>query len=124
MKRSVLYFDDDSVLLDIFKEMFQREYEIKTAATLSRARQLLSETTFDIIISDLSMPEISGVDFLREVARIYPSSIRILVTGYATAGDMLPEIGNGIVQVFLAKPWREQEMDQVIRRAVASLEAF
>ena len=124
MKWSILYFDDDLILLDIFKEMFEREYEIKTAATLSRARQLLSETTFDIIISDLSMPEISGVEFLREVARKYPSSIRILVTGYATAGDMLPEIGNGIVQVFLAKPWREQEMDQVIRRAVASLEAF
>ncbi len=48
----------------------------------------------------------------------------MLVTGYATAGDMLPEIGNGVVQVFLAKPWREQEMDQLIRRAVASLEAF
>jgi hypothetical protein len=46
------------------------------------------------------------------------------VTGYATAGDMLPEIGSGIVQVFLAKPWHEQEMDQVIKRAVASLGKF
>ena len=124
MKRSVLYFDDDLVLLDIFEEMFQHEYEVKTAVALATARRLLSETTFDIIISDLSMPEISGVDFLQEVARKHPLSIRILVTGYATAGDMLPEIGSGIVQVFLAKPWHEQEMDQVIKRAVASLGKF
>jgi DNA-binding NtrC family response regulator len=124
MKWSILYFDEDLVLLDIFEEMFRREYEVRTVATLSRARQLLSETPFDIIISDLSMPEISGVDFLREVARKYSSSIRVLVTDYATAGDMLPEISNGVVQFFLAKPWREEEMDQVIRRAVASMEEF
>lgn len=70
MKWSILYFDDDLVLLEIFEEMFRHEYEVKTATTLSGARQLLSETTFDIIISDLSMPEISGVDFLREVASL------------------------------------------------------
>lgn len=124
MKRSILYFDDDPGLLDIFEEMFQPEYAVKTATMLSGARQLLTETTFDIIISDLSMPEISGVDFLREIAKKCPSSIRILVTGYAGAGELLPEISNGIVQSFLRKPWREQEMDQLIKRAVAFMEAF
>lgn len=118
MKRSILYFDDDPILLDIFAEMFRHEYEVKTAAELAVARRILSGTGIDIIISDLSMPEISGVDFLREAAEKYPSAIRILVTGYATAGDILPEIGNGIVQFFLTKPWLEQEMYQVVKRAV------
>lgn len=122
MKRSILYFDDDPTLLDIFREMFGPEYEVQTAATLSEARQLLSETTFDILISDLSMPEISGVDFLREAAQRNPLSIRVLVTGYATAGDVLPEISNGTVQLFLRKPWREHEMADVLDRAVAFLE--
>ena len=101
MKWSILYFDDDLLLLEIFEEMFQHEYEVKTAATLSGARQLLLETTFDIIISDLSMPQISGVDFLREIANKCPSSIRILVTGYVGAGELLTEISTGIVQLFL-----------------------
>jgi DNA-binding NtrC family response regulator len=118
MKRSILYFDDDLILLDIFAEMFRHEYEVKTVAALAEARRILSGTGIDIIISDLSMPEISGVDFLREAVEKSPSLVRILVTGYATAGDVLPEIDNGIVQFFLTKPWLEQEMYQVVRRAV------
>ena len=122
MKWSILYFDDDPVQLDIFREMFCHAYEVRTAATLSEARRLISETTFDIVISDLSMPEISGVDFLREAAQRNPSSVRVLVTGYATAGKMLPEISKGVVQFFLTKPWREQEMADVLDRAVAFLD--
>ncbi len=119
MKRSILYFDDDPILLNIFEEMFRHDYKVNTTAALGEARRILSETGIDIIISDLSMPEISGVDFLREVAEKYPSSARILVTGYATAGDVLPEISQGIVQFFMMKPWLEEEMSHVVKRAVA-----
>jgi DNA-binding NtrC family response regulator len=68
---SIFYFDDENILLDIFREMFQGEYEVRTAATLSEARVILSEHP-DVIISDWSMPEISGTDFLREVMQASP----------------------------------------------------
>lgn len=117
MKASIFYFDDETILLDIFREMFQDEYEVRTAATLRDARMILSECP-DIIISDWSMPEISGTEFLREAAKISPDSFRILLTGYGQVGDVFPEISTGLVQLFITKPWDEMAMHQALERAL------
>src|SRR5690349_217557 len=81
MSHSIFYFDDEEQSLELFREMFREEYEVRTAATLREARRMLSERQADIIISDQAMPEISGTEFLAEVAREYPRSYRIMLTG-------------------------------------------
>lgn len=88
--------------------------------TLAEARRILSEFRPDIIISDWSMPEISGIDFLREAARNYPDSFRIVLTGYGHVGDVISEISSGIVQLFIPKPWSETEMRRNLERAAYS----
>ena len=117
MNASIFYFDDDDVLLDIFKEMFRNEYDVRTASTLAEARQRLSECP-DIIISDWCMPEISGIDFLRESAKTCPESFRIMLTGFAHAGDLIGEISSGVVQLFIPKPWNETGMRETLERAL------
>jgi DNA-binding NtrC family response regulator len=121
-RRSILYLDDEQKLLDIFHEMFSDTYEVQTANTPAKARRILARRRIDIIISDQVMPDITGVEFLREVAAIYPDSFRIMLTGQAFIGAMLAEISSGIIQLFLVKPWQEQHMRQVLERAGASLE--
>jgi len=115
--RSILYFDDEPTMLDLFQEMFGHEYDVRTTTLLTEARQLLSERPAEIIISDQVMPEISGTEFLREVAKLYPSSYRIMLTGSMLAGDAIPEILSGIVQLFIPKPWSKQSMQQMLERA-------
>ena len=117
MKPTILYFDDEIVLLDIFYEMFRHEYEVFTAATLSEAHKIASEHAPDIIISDWSMPEISGIEFLREAAELYPQSFRIMLTGFAQVGDMIKEIGAGVIQLFISKPWSEEQLRRALERA-------
>ena len=117
MKSSVFYFDDEVVLLELFVEMFGMEFEVRTASTLIPARQMMRQCP-DIIISDWSMPEISGVEFLREAAEKCPGSFRIMLTGHASAGDMLGEISSGVVQLFIPKPWTEVEMREALERAL------
>ena len=123
MKRSVFYFDDDATLLDIFQEMFEDEYDVRTATTLEAARQMLSECAADIIITDQSMPEISGTQFLREVAVTCPDSFRIMLTGYTVVGDVFAEITSGLINVFIVKPWKEEQMRQALERGGALVEA-
>jgi DNA-binding NtrC family response regulator len=123
MKRSVFYFDDDATLLDIFQEMFEDEYEVRTATKLAVARQMLSECAADIIITDQSMPEISGSEFLREAIEKCPHSFRIMLTGYSHVGDMFGEITNGLIDIFIVKPWKEEQMRQVLERGGAAVEA-
>jgi DNA-binding NtrC family response regulator len=117
-KTSVLYFDDEPDLLAVFGRTFARDYDVLTALTLFEARQGLSRHP-DIIISDLSMPEISGTDFLREAMRCCPDSFRVLLTGHASVFDVVPEVTSGVVQVFIAKPWDEVGVRRALERAAA-----
>jgi DNA-binding NtrC family response regulator len=121
-KCSILYLDDEQKLLDIFEEMFGDSYDVKTASTASEARRILAECAVDIIISDQLMPEIEGTEFLREAATTCPDSFRIMLTGHAGVGQMLPEISSGIIQLFIVKPWKEEQMGQLLERAAASLD--
>ena len=123
MKRSVFYFDDDPALLDIFQQMFEGEYDVRTSAELAAARRVLAECEPDIIITDQSMPEISGSAFLREAVEKCPHSFRIMLTGYAGVGDVFEEVTNGLINVFIVKPWEEKQMRQALERGGAIVEA-
>lgn len=121
-RRIVLYFDDEPMLLNVFQEMFGEQYEVLIAERLSEARGLLSNCAPEIIISDQSMPEIEGTEFLREAAEKCPHSFRILLTGYATVGEVIGEVLTGVINLFEAKPWREERMLEVLERAGATLD--
>lgn len=121
MGRTVFYFDDEERLLDVFREMFGEQYDVHTAATLVEARRVLAECSADIIISDQSMPEIEGTEFLREAATMCPESFRILLTGQVSVGDVLEEVSSGIIHLFETKPWREERMRGILERASAVL---
>jgi DNA-binding NtrC family response regulator len=116
MQPSILYFDDEPGLLSMFRWTFKDEYDVWTASTLTEARSALSRCP-DIIISNWSMPEISGTDFLREAARVCPNSPRVMLTGYGQVGDVFREIASGVIQLFITKPWDEADMREVLERA-------
>jgi DNA-binding NtrC family response regulator len=121
-KISLLYLDDEVDQLDMFEVMFRDEYDVRIAATAEAARLMLAERAAAIVICDQRMPKIKGTEFLREVAASYPSSYRILLTGDSKLGDVIHEIGSGIIHLFLRKPWTEQHMRQALERAAASSE--
>lgn len=120
LKRTIFYFDDEAACLSLFQEAFGSEYDVRTATTLSEARRMLAEQSADIIISDQSMPEIKGTDFLNEVATTHPSSYRVLLAGSIHLGGVITEIGAGTIQLFIPKPWTEHDMQQMLERASLS----
>ena len=122
MRRTIFYFDDDARLLELFEEMFRDEYDVLTAETLEEARRVLSECRVEIIISDQSMPEIEGTEFLREAAATCPESFRILLTGKITVGEVIGDMSVGIIHLFEVKPWREERMREILERAGAILD--
>ena len=122
MKPSVLYLDDEQGCLDVFRETFDREYDVRTASTPADARRMLAARPADVVISDESMPDISGKAFLAEVAAAYSSTYRVLLTGSITVVGALHEIGVGVVQAFVTKPWNKDDIRRVMERGQADEE--
>jgi DNA-binding NtrC family response regulator len=122
MKRSILYLDDEVACLDVFRDMFSKQYDVRIASTLADARRELAARPADIIISDQHMPDIEGTEFLREVAEGFPQSYRIMLTGEIMVGHVIREVSTGIVHLFVTKPWDEPQMRQMLERASASFE--
>jgi DNA-binding NtrC family response regulator len=117
LKRTIFYVDDEAACLEVFQTMFGYEYDVRTATSAAQARRMLLERSVNIIICDQNMPEISGTQFLAEVAKEYPQSYRIMLTGSMLVGEAIPEILSGIVQLFITKPWTEEEMRHALERA-------
>jgi DNA-binding NtrC family response regulator len=117
LKRSIFYIDDDAACLQVFADRFGTEHEVRTAETLKEGRRLLAECAADIVISDQSMPEIKGTEFLSEVAEEYPNSFRVLLTGSIGFGEVIHDIGDGTVHFFLPKPWTEDHIRNLFERA-------
>jgi DNA-binding NtrC family response regulator len=114
-----LYFDDEEALLTLFREAFGDRHKVRTASTLAEARRELASCAPDVVISDWSMAESTGVEFLREAARACPGSFRVLLTGQGHVGDFIAELGAGVVQLFITKPWTEGGMRKALERAGA-----
>ena len=116
-KLSILYFDDEPICLQVFRDMFGDDHKVQTVETLNDARRALDEDSFDVIISDQFMPEITGAAFLRETSRTHPQSYRVMMTGSACVGEVLKEITTGVIKYFVPKPWSNATMQQVFERA-------
>lgn len=118
MKYTILYLDDSEQMLRLFERMFGGEFDVRTASKAADAFRMLDERGADIVMSDQRMPETQGTEFLRRVSELHPSSFRVLLTGHAAAGDTPNELGNGIVEQFVTKPWTAATMGEALKRAM------
>lgn len=86
MLRRLLFVDDEPFIRELYaslQNVLGSGHEVHTAASGREALRLLHETRFDVVVSDLTMPEMDGMEFLGEVVDDYPETARIVISGYA-----------------------------------------
>src|SRR5947209_8010912 len=113
-KRLILYVDDEAVNLQLFRFSFQNEFEIVTTDTPAEALKLLTERKYDVIVSDMKMPRMSGIEFLEQAMAIQPATQRIVVTGLLEDDAIETAMASGIVNAILHKPWLRSEFLEVL----------
>lgn len=113
----ILYIDDEKINLTNFKFLFQDDYEIFTAMSAREGLEILKLHEFQIVISDQRMPDITGTEFLSQVALLYPDSIRILLTAYTETADIIDAINIGHVYQYITKPYGEKAVKNVLQKA-------
>src|SRR5262245_42387371 len=83
MKKRILFVEDDPLMLQLFVMMMDGErgrWEVVTINDGRQALQLLERSDFDVVVSDMNMPGMSGADFIREVRTRHPRSSRIILS--------------------------------------------
>ena len=123
MGRVVLLVDDDQNLLNGLRRALSRErYELLTAVGAQPALEILKGVKVDVIVSDERMPGLKGTDLLKIVAREYPETIRIMLSGQASLETAIRAINEGEIYRFLLKPCNEIDLALSIRQALEQKE--
>ncbi len=123
-KSKILFVDDEPQILETLKLVF-RGWNIKTTTSAKEALKLLQSETFSVIVSDQRMPEMTGVEFLKEAKALSPKSVRILLTGYSELDNVIESINSGEVYRFITKPWDNDKLKETVETAckIAELDA-
>ena len=115
----ILLVDDEVNILSSLRRLFRPSgYRILTAESAAMGLAILEEDTVDLVISDMRMPNMSGAEFLKEVKERWPSTIRILLTGYSEIAATISAINEGGIYRYLSKPWNENELLHTVAQAV------
>ncbi len=115
----ILIVDDEENILNSLKRLFRKEpYEILTAINGEEGLKILDHHPVDLIISDLKMPEMNGIEFLKRAKEKNSVPLRIMLTGHADLKSILTAIDQGEIYRFLLKPWDDEELKMTIRQAL------
>lgn len=120
-KSRILILDDEPIVCDRLKPALEkRGYEVESFTESSEAMQRIKEKEFDVIITDLKMPGIDGIQFLEEIKRRSEKTEVIMITGFATMESAKESFHKGVFD-FIAKPFRLREIKEVVQRAEAKI---
>jgi len=114
----ILIVDDEKGMRDLLSIMLRNDgRRVDAAESATRARELVSKTSYDLIISDIAMPDGSGVDVLRAAKEIQPDTIVILITAYASTESAIEALKLGAYD-YIIKPFDIEEMRIVLKNAL------
>ena len=116
-KSKILCIDDEPGIVRSLQWLLQKEFEVFTAGGGRDALELVQQHDFDVVISDQRMPAMSGVEVLREVRRLSPRTMRILLTGYSDMQAIVQSVNESEVFRFINKPWNIGELPKVVAQA-------
>jgi DNA-binding NtrC family response regulator len=117
-KKKILVVDDEAtVCRSIRKALAQDDYEIDIALSGEEGLKLETEKKYDVIIVDLMMPGLNGMDLLKSVKAISPSVQVIMITGYPTMKNTLQAMQMGVFD-FLPKPFLPYDLRNRVSRAL------
>jgi len=116
---TLLFVDDEDNILSSLKRLFRPlKYRIFTANGGARGLEILEREAVDVVVSDMRMPEMSGAEFLEQVAAKWPKTVRIMLTGYADLASTVDAINKGQIFQYVSKPWEDNDIALCVRNAL------
>ncbi|SFV38919.1 response regulator [Hyphomicrobium facile] len=117
---TILFVDDEPLSLKYFKSSVGKYANVVTASSPEAAMHILEQAGNDIsvVVSDERMPRESGVSFLSEVRKSWPSTVRVLTSAYANIDNLQHAINDAAIYRFVPKPWNIDELCTAMQDAL------
>ena len=113
----ILVVDDDETIRDTLYELLSAEHDCQTAQTAEQALARLEVDSYDVVLTDISMPGLSGLELLGHVRQKYPDTPVIIISGISDH-----EHAQGLIRLgafeFLLKPFRIEVVEKSVKRAL------
>ncbi|MCW3808009.1 response regulator [Plebeiibacterium marinum] len=116
MRYKILYVDDETSNLRIFKDSFRRDFDILTAESGPKALDILKENKVDVVITDQKMPDMTGVELLKAINTLFndiPPN-RLILSGYTEDEEIKKAFKEYKLSKFISKPWDYNDLKQTI----------
>jgi len=106
----LLIVDDEEEILNMLRRNLEMEgYEVKTTTKPSEAVNMMEEELFNLVLLDIKMPGMSGIELLEELKRINPLANIIMMTGYSSMANVVDCLGSGAMDYFV-KPFNDLDL--------------
>jgi two-component system response regulator HydG len=121
-KESILVVDDAPQTLEVLRRnLASKGYQVFIATNVAEAIRTLETTPVDLVITDLKMPKISGIDLVRHVRENFKETEVMMITGYPTVEGAVKAIKTG-AEEYLTKPFTDEELFTAVRRTLDKLQ--
>jgi DNA-binding NtrC family response regulator len=119
-RATVIVVDDEEMVTTALRNFLEldTDYKVLDFTSPVSALEALANQRVDVVVADFMMPEMNGIDFLRQVRALKPHVARVLLTGYADVENAISAINEAGLYYYLEKPWDNEHLKLVIRNGV------
>ena len=114
----ILVVDDDALILESISELLKLEgYDVDSAGTAEQALKMMESSPYNLLLTDVNMPNVSGFELLKVVKQKYPRMVVVLITGYGTIENAVEAIKMGAIH-YVTKPVIDDEIKLIVARSL------
>lgn len=117
VKSRILIVDDEPEITSILSDLFSAEYYCMTAGSAEEALERLQGSEYELVISDITMPGMSGLDMIPQVKSIAPNTVVVMISGMQTVESAIGALRLGAFD-YVMKPFDLRQVEAVVKRAL------
>jgi two-component system response regulator HupR/HoxA len=114
---SILVIDDEVRSQESLRRTLEEDFTVFTAGSAEDAQRIMEREFVHVVLCDQRMPGVSGVDFLKQVRSQWPDAVRIIISGYTDAEDIIAGINEAGIWQYVLKPWQPDQLLLILKSA-------